>query len=118
MSQHIFYANCAGRPVRVLMGWDRPLAGFFMVVVAKPADGWTLETTYLYNNLEDEESHPLKLDRYLEWLTSQGIRLPPQMILALEVDRMVNRGNLVLIHSMRDGNYECQAGADPGWPDL
>jgi len=50
MSQHFFKCLHQGKPVCVLMGWDRPLSGFFLVV---EADIPTLDDDYVYSNLND-----------------------------------------------------------------
>ncbi len=48
MSQHFLTAICMDRKVDVMMGWDRPLQQFFLVVtLVDPEEG---EDEFIYNN--------------------------------------------------------------------
>lgn len=56
MSQHILNTimGATAAPVTVMMGWDRPLQGFFCVVEGIE-DGEDEDDGYIYSNLLDEE---------------------------------------------------------------
>lgn len=100
MSQHVYLTQHSGRPVKVLMGWDRPLQGFFMVVermdprapnMNDPDDDG--EESYLYCNLDHEDSHPITLTPFLTVLSNFGIKVPDAMIKDLRRDGVENMGN-------------------------
>ena len=52
MSQHFYTSHYQGRTVTVLMGWDRPLQGYFMVVTFNRDDD------PVYSNLDDPDLIP------------------------------------------------------------
>lgn len=100
MSQHVLKTQHDGRPVKVLMGWDRPLQGFFMVIermdprapdVNMPDDDG--EESYLYCNLDHEDSHPITLTPFLKVLSDLGIKVPDAMIKDVRCDGVDNMGN-------------------------
>lgn len=93
MSQHNFKTTHAGRPVLVLMGWDRPLSQFFMVVEYLDADD-----QYAYSNLDDPDlsgrpGDGPELDYFRGKLALLGIAVPALMLGNVQLDRAVNRGN-------------------------
>jgi hypothetical protein len=47
MSQHYFDTSLGDEPITVMLGWDRPLQGYFMLIESTQRDG------YIYSNLED-----------------------------------------------------------------
>lgn len=94
MSQHVLPTQCNGKAVEVLMGWDRPLQGFFLVI--EVMDGESEE--YLYSNLEDPAlmrwmGLPPTLDPFLAKLKELGITVPQQMVQEVEADARLNVGN-------------------------
>jgi len=115
MSQHRFSTIHAGQPVTVLMGWDRPIGHFFMVIewdaprcgnsVPAPAVGGDLEDDcILYSNLD--EPHPFALSpRYFRAKLSElGIGVPEAMFEQVEIDRTRRVGNRdVFYHA--DGSF-------------
>jgi hypothetical protein len=107
MSQHWFNTVSWGHPVRVTMGWDRPLQYYFLTVQALNAEDAALrgedeedEAGFLYTNLDD----PLvpDVDHQLAYFQRQlnllGIDLPRTMLLNLERDRRSNVGNKVTVY--------------------
>ena len=104
MSQHVFNTvTMDGRPVQVVMGWDRPLQYYFLTVQALDAEWQPLSPEgehgesegYLYSNLYDPEI-PLvdnQLAYYSTILYELGLDVPMAMLSALSYDRSVNRGH-------------------------
>ena len=76
MSQHYFTLIHEEVETTVLLGWDRPLGGYFMVI-EKAND----QETPFWSNLDYTNSHPDSLDPFLAVLDVFGIHLPCQMIL-------------------------------------
>ena len=61
MSRHFFNTFIGNEIVTILMGYDRPLDGFFMVIFLE-----NLDDECLYTNLSEAEPHPKNLNRYRE----------------------------------------------------
>jgi hypothetical protein len=98
MSQRVLKTTYHGRPVNVLMGWDRPLSYYFMVIeYADAAD--ELEDP-VYSNLDDEHAGLEGELSYFETVARRlGILIPQAMLARLQVDQVVDRGNA---HSVFD----------------
>jgi len=101
MSQHHFATMLQGRPVEVLMGWDRPLQGFFMLV--SRGDAGDDEDEYLYCNLDDHAlvrcgGLPAAMDHFVVQLRKLGIEVPPAMLAEVERDAVVNAGNRFVVY--------------------
>ena len=103
MSRHYFKTKYSGKPVEVLMGYDRPLQGFFMVIdyLEEPEE----DDGYIFSNLWQDDPHPKTLQPYLEKLEELKISVPPEMIIEIEKDGRENMGNKNVRHSMNDGTY-------------
>lgn len=95
MSQHVFKTTLDGEPVSVLLGWDRPLAYFFLVVeqLSEKNDG-----IYLYSNLDDPGAVNCSLDYFRQKLSELGISVPESMFIEAESDRKRNVGNRLVEH--------------------
>ena len=98
MSQHIFKTTSFGRKCSVLMGWDRPLQGHFLVLENLDSE----KEGYLYDNLSDPKliewgGHPPTVDYFVEKLAEFGISPPETMIQAIKEDARLNVGNK-LVH--------------------
>lgn len=106
MSRHYFKTEYSGKPVEVLMGFDRPLNGFFMVIdyQEEPEDDDECDG-YLFSNMWQEDPHPHMLKPYLEKLTELNISVPPAMIAEIESDGRQKMGNKDVLHSMVDDTY-------------
>lgn len=69
----------------VLVGYDRPLQGFFAVVWTRGADPDRDEP--LWSNLEERLSHPPTPEPWLQVLRERfGITLPERLLAELEED--------------------------------
>lgn len=100
MSQHFYTTkSSAGKPVQVLMGWDRPMQDFFMVVsdlaFVNPED------EYLYSNLADPEIKlgSTQLEYFLSKLAELQINVPRAMVQQVQFDCIGNIGNHHIDHS-------------------
>lgn len=104
MSQHYFHTTHQDEPVSILMGWDHPLQGFFMIIERPECndDG----ARYLFSNLNEEDSHPKSLRRFLDVLREFQLALPEEMINEVLKDKRINCGNKVVQHEIRNGKYE------------
>ncbi|UUA74247.1 hypothetical protein [Cellvibrio sp. QJXJ] len=106
MSRHYFKTTYTGKPIEVLMGFDRPLNGFFMVIdyQEEPEDDDEGEGL-IYSNLWERNPHPDSLTPYLEKLTELNISVPAEMLQEIEKDGEVKMGNKNVRHAMVDGTY-------------
>lgn len=93
MSQHTFYTFYNERPVKILMGWDKPLQTYYLVI--EYAD---TENEYVWSNLDYPEKYPDYLDDLLLRLQSFDLFIPNQMISEIEQDRAGNVGNKEVTH--------------------
>lgn len=113
MSQHLFPATTAtGRAVQVLIGYDRPLNGFFLVVTDTDLDSVALTAVVegddddhvveavVYSNLDDVELYDLggltcDLGYFKAKLSQLGIALPASIETELHEDRRQRVGNRI-----------------------
>jgi hypothetical protein len=112
MSQHYFNTQQAGNPVKVLLGWDRPLGHYFMVIEKIAAAVATESASaapqcededddedddyddgYLYSNLNERDPFGLSLDHFRGVLSELGILVPEQMFEQIEQDKAMRVGN-------------------------
>ena len=77
MSQHRIETTSQGRPVEVLMGWDRILSYYFLTVTRMdvPDDAPDGQET-VYTHLDEPDAFPQSLDGYLDKLRELGITVP------------------------------------------
>lgn len=101
MSRHFYKTEYQGKPVTVTMGYDRPLAGFFMVI----EDDDELDDEYIFSNLNEEIPHPKSLKRYRIKLEQLGICAPEEMLLEVEADGAARMGNKDVYHSIVNGTH-------------
>ncbi|SED29021.1 hypothetical protein SAMN05216178_6637 [Pseudomonas saponiphila] len=81
-----------GRKVSVMVGYDRPLSYFFMII----EDEESPDDDLVYSNLEDPKAgFPKTLDRYREVLAGMGMTIPETVWAAVLEDQKNNAGNLV-----------------------
>ena len=97
MSQHFFKTNFNGDAVWCMLGWDRPLQGFFCLVSLVDDSQFDGEGT-LYSNLDDpqlEHSNGFspEIGYFRKVLEGMDISLPTPMLDAIQVDAVVDRGN-------------------------
>ena len=105
MSQHSFATTFEHRPVKVVMGWDRPLRGYFCFVERQDAGGG--EAEYLYSNLDDRAlarrmGFSPSIDYFTEKLMALGIVVPRMMIAEVRLDCAMNIGNRYVRHQADD----------------
>ena len=102
MSQHIFTTTHEGSAIEVLMGWDRPGQGFFMVVekidIGEKDDADLDDDAYIYTNLYDPDlienggvSH--NLDHFVKKLEELEILVPEAILANVQADGEDNVGN-------------------------
>lgn len=94
MSQHYFETTLHDQPAVVLMGWDRPLQGYFLVIMQEGAN----EEDMLYSNLCDPallrfNGLPPTLDYFKAKLSEFGLKVPQRMIDEIGTDELLNEGN-------------------------
>lgn len=94
MSQHFYNTNHNGKPISVLMGWDKPLQGFFMVIEDKTSKG----DDFIYSNLEDPSLAQVgglaqTIEPFVNKLNELGIAVPIEMLECVEMDGIFNVGN-------------------------
>ena len=112
MSLHKFTTQLGNIKIVVTMGWDRPLQGFFMTIIQtylEPAQaGEEIEDddeSFLFNNLEQQVSHPKGIEAYQFELEHRGIEVPEKMINEVLADGMHNVGNKIVEHTCVNGIY-------------
>jgi hypothetical protein len=91
------------------MGWDRPLQGFFLVVITDNDD-----EGLIYSNLDDPEliycgGLPSELEYFRNVLVSLDIAVPARMLTEIESDGEVNCGNRSVVYRS-DGSIESDTG--------
>jgi len=102
MSQHYFPTSYEGRSVTVVVGFDRPLRGFFCFVERNDADE-AGEEQFVYSNLEDPKlAHCMGMARTLKHfekrLADLGFEVPRSMFAEAEADQRFNVGNRCAWH--------------------
>lgn len=102
MSQHYFDTFHKGLPITVLLGWDRPLSYFFLVI-QKPAElidsSMEVESEhYLYSYLYEKDPFGLSLDYYRAVLRHFQILVPESMFIEVQRDCARNVGNRIVVH--------------------
>ncbi|AUR52060.1 hypothetical protein [Aquella oligotrophica] len=100
MSQHHFYTTHQSQKTHVLMGWDRPLQGYFMVI-----EKGEMQDEPYWSNLSQEESHPKTLLPFIVVLEQLNIKIPQRMIIEIMEDGANNAGNKEVIHVLNDFGY-------------
>ncbi|MBY0379413.1 MAG: hypothetical protein K2P99_03315 [Burkholderiales bacterium] len=100
MSQHHFFTLHNNKKTHVLIGWDRPLQGFFLVI-EKDGD----QDEPFWSNLNLQESHPKSLQPFILVLSKLGFTIPDILIEEVMQDGCRNIGNKVVVHSNKHENY-------------
>jgi len=100
MSQHYFETVYQNRPIEILMGWDKPAQGYYMVIEWSDEDDD--EQIHLYTHLNDEdlsEPYAKTLAPFLGRLAVLGITIPSSMLQAVLADGASNVGNRTEYHN-------------------
>jgi hypothetical protein len=102
MSRHFFETTYKGKPISILMGYDRPMNGFYMVIdyTHEADDG------YIYSNLSNTDAYPKGLETYRKKLNELGIQVPDEIFKELESDQRRKIGNKTVRHSVVNGQYQ------------
>lgn len=108
MSQHFYTSHYQGRTVTVLMGWDRPLQGYFMVVTFNRDDD------PVYSNLDDPDlipwmGFPPTLEPFVRKVDALGLQIPHEIFEQVELDGVFNVGNRHVTHDVptaADDNFK------------
>ena len=108
MSRHYFDTVHKGFPITVILGWDRPMDYFFLVI-EKPAelidDTMKVESDdFLYSNLHEIDPFSLGLDYYRKVLRYFHILVPESMFIQVQRDYERYTGNRVARHQS-DGSF-------------
>lgn len=108
MSRHYFGTEHKGMPITVVLGWDRPMGHFFLVV-HKPAELSDRsmrvdDDDFLYSNLHERTPFELDLDYYRQVLRYFGITVPESMFIEVQRDAEENVGNRDITHQA-DGSF-------------
>jgi len=90
MSHHIYNTHVDSRPVQLLVGWDKLLQDYFLVIEKLDSDGE--EKPYLYSSLEEPETHAMTLTFIRALLADYHINLPADLWVELERDQKNNVG--------------------------
>ena len=99
MSQHYFSTSHQDRPVTVVIGYDRPVRGFFCFVERDDAD----DEEFVYYNLDDPKlSGTMGMAKSLKYfekrLSDLGLAVPQSLFVQAELDQRGNVGNRCAWH--------------------
>jgi hypothetical protein len=106
MSQHLYATTHESQPVTILMGWDRPLQGYFMLIERTD----TKDADYLYSNLGDPDllhcmGLPNTVHHFLDVLENLGLSVPATMLVEIGLDAANNVGNR-FVRYLPDGSVQ------------
>jgi hypothetical protein len=111
MSQHIFYTEHQGKPITVMMGYDRPLRHVFMSIMVdtfedtdEDDEGDAME---VYTSLQDKDAglKCFDVNYYRRVLERLRITIPESMFTEVMRDQNENVGNRMVTHDL-DGLME------------
>lgn len=112
MSQHYFKTPYQGYETTVILGWDRRLQYYFMVIptpierlkAVEPDHDETCEgcdecSEMIYSNLYEPNGLALSLDHYREVLSKLGITVPESLFTEVQRDAQTDAGNRTVTHT-------------------
>ncbi|QRI92964.1 hypothetical protein JQN63_14225 [Delftia lacustris] len=108
MSQHIFETVHNGHAITILMGWDRPLQYFFLVIEG-PDEAFPdvhpdpKEPGYAYSNWYEPDPFGNSLEHYRQVLVRYGVSVPDRMFMEVRQDCANCVGNRV-VRYLADGS--------------
>jgi hypothetical protein len=103
MSQHFFETMYQNEPVRIMMGWDRPLQYYFLLIEKLTGDE---KERIIWSNLDHfTENEARSLENYLSVLNGLCLAVPEQMIAEIGADAAANCGNKEVRHFLKNGRY-------------
>lgn len=99
MSQHYFPTSYEGRSVTVVVGFDRPLRGFFCFVERNETD----DEEFVYSNLDDPKlTHCMGIAKTLRHFEKRlgdlGFEVPRSVFTEAAADQRFNVGNRCVWH--------------------
>lgn len=94
MGQHILKTTCnlSDKPITVLMGYEHPMGGYFMVIeydYQEDEDEFSHE--FIFSNLDEKVSYPDNIDGYLIKLGELGIDIPDVMLANVIEDKRIHK---------------------------
>lgn len=102
MSRHHFITTHKGFPITVILGWDRPM-GYFFLMIEKPPE--LIDNTmqvededFLYSNLHEDDPFGHDLEYYGQVLRHFQIDVPQSMFVQVMRDAINNTGNRVVTY--------------------
>lgn len=104
MSQHIFNTTVNGKPITVMLGWDRPMQQYFMVAEWNVKSPQSDEDDYLYSNLLDEQAAGQDIEYFKAKLEALGVQVPSTMFTQARMDHWGNVGNRICNYQV-DGTF-------------
>lgn len=108
MSRHYFETTYKDHPVTVLLGWDRALGHYFLVIEKQvdfvDPDVTEFDDQYLYSNLYESNPFGLSLGHFKAVLHRLKITVPANMFTEVERDSWNNVGNRDITHQA-DGSF-------------
>ena len=87
MSQHLLQTQYQGEPVTVILGWDRPLGDYFLVIEREGADD------PIYTNLDQHDAFGMSVEDLQAVLVDHQIVVPAVMFEQIQLDRAHRVGN-------------------------
>ncbi len=101
MSQHIVRLPCekTGGHLRLQLGWDKPLAEYYLVVFAESDAQCDNEDGLVYSNLDDSRSRGQELEYFKAIAMNLGCDVPDVMWQAASDDRNANAVNKIVYYS-------------------
>lgn len=101
MTKHLYLCTYRDRLAYVLLGWDNNRHGFYMIFDYQNGN----EETAIFSNLFSKNSYYKTLDKYLDYLSTQNIQLPQEMIDAVLRDGFRRVEDREVTHLLHNGQY-------------
>lgn len=115
MSKHIIsvHSKKAEGPVRIQLGWDKPMSEFYLVVFVEPPEGQEFDDTKIvYSSLDDRNADGQQDLGYFKGIAVQlGCDVPEALWRAAHQDSEFNVVNKIHYYSptgevIRDSSFE------------
>ena len=109
MSRHYFYTQYQDTPVQILMGFDRALGHYFLVIESMIHE---MDEPIYSNLFEEKKEHafPTEIDFFIDKLSELGLSVPVEMIDEITADARFNFSNKDIYHIVEDGVYRREFG--------
>ena len=107
MSKHIFYTLYKYKPAYVLLGWNKSMCGYFMVIDYLNSP----EPAALFNHRQLKEPYSQSIESLLHVLEKEfKLSVPDEMIVEILQDTTANIDKKSVIHALIDGKYQREEG--------